>query len=292
VSPSRRLIVTADDFGLAEPVNEAIELAHRNGILTSTSLMVTARCFEDAVERARDLPTLAVGLHLVLADGRPALDPAEIPALVRSDGRFRSNPVAAGIAMYCNPAARLQMVREVRAQIERYLSTGLPLDHIDGHHHIQTHPAVFTTLVNLAREYGVPAIRMPLEPAAAAWQATRDRAGARLWNRIAYHGMFSRQQRRLHAAGIRCNDWMFGQNDAGRMTAPRIAAMIRRMPHGIAELCLHMATHSWNGPDSWPADYACVAELEAMSDPTVAAALVEMGVTRVAFRDLQLASAP
>jgi len=290
VTAPSRLIVTADDFGLARPVNEAVELAHRSGILTSASLMVSAPCCDDALERARRLPTLAVGLHLVLADGRPVSDPAEIPDLVGRDGRFPSSPVAAGVAMYCGRAARRQLEREVRAQIERFLDTGLSLDHIDGHHHIQTHPTVFATLLKLAREYGVRAIRLPREPAVASWRAMHDRAVARLWSGVAYRGLLHGQERRLRRAGIVCNDWMFGQNDAGRMTAPRLKAIIRHMPPGIAEFCLHMATQSWCGPEAWPADYACVAEYEAMTDPSIAALLVERGIDRVAFRDLALPS--
>jgi len=84
----RKLIVTGDDFGLAVPVNEAIEEAHRRGILTTASLMVGAGAAADAVERARQLPTLRVGLHLVLVEGRPVLPPREIPDLVDGRGEF------------------------------------------------------------------------------------------------------------------------------------------------------------------------------------------------------------
>src|SRR5471032_3146050 len=71
--PARRaLILTADDFGLHTRVNEAVERAHRNGVLSSASLMVAGDAAADAVERARRLPTLRVGLHVVLADGRPS----------------------------------------------------------------------------------------------------------------------------------------------------------------------------------------------------------------------------
>ena len=282
----RRLIITADDFGLAEPVNEAIESAHRDGILSSASLMVSAPCWEDAVTRARRTPTLAVGLHLVLTDGQPVTDPADLPDLIGSNGHFRRNPVAAGIAMHRNQAARRQMEREVRAQIERFLATGLPLDHIDGHHHIQIHPMVFAALIRLAPEYRVRALRLPREPSWASWLAMHDRGVARCWSWLAYRGLLRAQERRLRGAGLICNDWMFGQNDAGRMTPPRLKAMINRMPPGLTELCLHMATRPWRGPTAWPADYACVTEYEAMLDPTIATLLSQRGTERVAFRDL------
>src|SRR5579871_109698 len=83
LAPTRpRLIVTADDFGLHEAVNEAVERGYREGVLRAASLMVTAPAVADAVARARNSPGLAVGLHLVLADGQAALPPTQIPELV------------------------------------------------------------------------------------------------------------------------------------------------------------------------------------------------------------------
>src|SRR5439155_11651570 len=94
---ARRLGGTADDFGAAPEVNAAVVRAHRDGILTSTSLMVTGDAVEEAVRLARETPTHAVGLHLVLAQGRPAAPPAEIPDLVAEDGAFRPGPVTTGV---------------------------------------------------------------------------------------------------------------------------------------------------------------------------------------------------
>src|SRR5262249_25034335 len=96
----KQLVITADDFGAAPEVNEAVEIAHRDGILTATSLMVSAPAADDAVARARRLPFLRVGLHLVLVEGRPALPASEIPDLVAGDGTFRTDMARAGAAMF------------------------------------------------------------------------------------------------------------------------------------------------------------------------------------------------
>src|SRR5579862_4857803 len=128
----KRLIVTADDFGLAVPVNEAVELGHSQGILTSASLMVTAPAAADAVERAHRLTTLGVGLHLVLMDGRPALPPEQIPDLVGTDGRFASDPIRLGARIYLSGRAQQQAEAEIRAQLTAFHRTGLTLDHVDG----------------------------------------------------------------------------------------------------------------------------------------------------------------
>jgi hypothetical protein len=128
-----RLIITADDFGLSEPVNAAIEAAHRRGILSAASLMVGAPAAADAVARARALPTLRVGLHLVLVDGDPVADRAQIPKLLDSNGRFRNDLARYGAQIAFSAALRRQIETEITAQFEAYRATGLPLDHVDGH---------------------------------------------------------------------------------------------------------------------------------------------------------------
>src|SRR5436309_15427888 len=99
----KRLIVTADDFGLSLPINEAVEKAHRQGVLSAASLMVGAPAAEDAVSRARSLRSLGVGLHLTLLEGRPVLPPAKVPGLVEPDGRFSSDPFRFGVALFLSP---------------------------------------------------------------------------------------------------------------------------------------------------------------------------------------------
>jgi chitin disaccharide deacetylase len=168
----KRLVVTADDFGLATPVNEAVEVAHRRGILTAASLMVTASAAADAVERARTLPRLGVGLHLVLVDGRPALPPEQVSALVGADGRFLPDVWRAGIKIFCRAQARRQAAAEIRAQLEAFGRTGLVLDHVNAHHHFHLHPTVQAILLRLAPEFGIRAVRVPREPPVLAWRAT------------------------------------------------------------------------------------------------------------------------
>src|ERR1700739_3029794 len=114
--PSRRLIITADDFGLHQRVNEAVELACRDGVLTAASLMVGAPAVQDAVQRARSLPGLRVGLHLVLADGAATLPRAMIPALVNVHGAFSDNMVLSAFRFFFLPHVRAQLAMEIRAQ--------------------------------------------------------------------------------------------------------------------------------------------------------------------------------
>ncbi len=143
----KRLIVCADDFGLDPSVNEAVEQAHLHGILSTASLMIGAPAAADAVERARRLPGLRVGLHLTLVDGRPVLPAEEAAALVGDDGRFDPNMARAGVRFFFLPRVRRQLAREIRAQLAAFRATGLTLDHVNAHKHMHLHPTVARLLI-------------------------------------------------------------------------------------------------------------------------------------------------
>jgi chitin disaccharide deacetylase len=282
----KRLIVTADDFGLALPVNDAVEAAHRHGILTAASLMVTGAAAADAVERAKRLPRLGVGLHLVLVDGRPALPPAEIPDLLGADGRFSTDLWRTGIRIFCSAAARRQAEAEIRAQLEAFRRTGLALDHVNAHHHFHQHPTVQAILLKLAPEFGIRAIRVPREPPLLAWRATRTGLVERLVTWLFQARRTARMARRFGAAGIRCNDRMLGLGDSGRMRAERVRGYLAALPDGVSELYFHPAVSRWNGPDAWPDEYDGAGEFAALIDPAARAMIAERGIAMTNFAGL------
>ena len=146
-STPRRLIVNADDFGRSASINQAVIRAHREGILTTASLMVNEPAFEEAVALARENPTLGVGLHLTLLCGHSALPPEEIPGLVNARGEFSNNPPGAGFRYFFQRSLREQLRREIHAQFQKFRATRLPLDHVNGHLHLHLHPTVFRILM-------------------------------------------------------------------------------------------------------------------------------------------------
>ncbi len=164
------LIVTADDFGLHEAVNEAVQQASAAGVLTAASLMVAAPAAADAIRRARELPNLRVGLHLVLADGNAMLTPDLIPALADGAGRMNSRMFVNGVRFFAFPGVRRQLEAEIRAQFAAFARTGLALDHVNVHKHFHLHPTLLDMLLRIGREYGVTAVRVPDEPL---WFAAR-----------------------------------------------------------------------------------------------------------------------
>ena len=235
----RGLIVTADDFGAAHEVNDAVELAHREGILTAASLMVGGSAAADAVARAKDMPRLRVGLHLVLVEGRPTLPAAAVPDLVDADGFFRTNMVRAGIAMFLLPRVRRQLAAEIEAQFEAFAATGLPLDHVNAHKHFHLHPTIAGLIVRIGRRFGLNAMRVPYEPASVLRQIEPEApAGSSLVVRL----WADRLRKRLAEAGIFSPDQVFGLAWSGAITTARLKGLLKHLPDGVSEIYLHPAT--------------------------------------------------
>ena len=282
----KRLIVTADDFGLSTAVNEAVELAHTTGILTAASLIVTAPAATDAIERARRLPALGVGLHLVFVDGIPALPPAQIPDLVGADGRFQKNPTSFGVRLFFSRRIQRQLAAEMRAQFELFRATGLALDHVNGHHHFHQHPTIVGMLIALAREVRINAVRVPHEPFGPSHRAQRDHFWRRWLGGVFPITRLTGMRARLRAAGVASNEHLFGLHDSGRMTAARISRYLDELPDGVSELYSHPATTRWTGPDNLPATYLCIEEYAALADPRLRARLEHAGIERISFSAL------
>lgn len=280
----RQLIVTADDFGLALPVNEAIERGYREGILSTTSLMVAAPATADAVERAHRLPDLAVGLHVVLVNGRPALPPERVPLLVDERGLFETDLFRAGVRYFFTPGIRAQLEAEIRAQFAAFAATGLPLDHVNAQNHLHVHPTVLSLIVKVGRDYGVRAIRIPREPFWPSWRAMHTHGAARFANSAFLLPWLWLMRLRLRLAGIATNDYVFGMIDTGHMTPERVRSYLRNLPAGVSELYVHPATRTW--PGAFPPDYDFAGEFAALIDDRVIKALRESDIRRVTFTEL------
>jgi chitin disaccharide deacetylase len=280
----RRLIVTADDFGLSRQVNEAVEEAHRHGILSAASLMVGAPAAEDAIARAQNLGSLGVGLHLTLLDARPVLPHEAVPGLVGPDGRLPRDPLRFGIALFVSRDLRRQARAEIAAQFERFAQTGLVMDHINGHQHFHLHPVVVQAITELAPRYGLPPVRVPLEPFSPSFRASGDRPVGRMMAWLFYLWQTRRLRRALDAAGLRSNDQLFGHYDSGAVTETRLARLIEHLPPGVSEIYCHPATGRWEGSDNLPASYRCEEEFQALTSTAVKERLKALGLQPRSFR--------
>ena len=268
-------IITADDFGVATQVNEAVEQAHREGILTVTSLMVTGAAAADAVARARANPTLGIGLHVALAETPPALPPSQISDLVDEHGAFRIESLPVALALVARPAVRHQLEAEIEAQFALFAATGLPLDHVNTHKHMHLHPVIAAILLKVGLRHGMKALRAPIEERALLAEPVSGFDIAKPFAR--------RVQRTARAAGVKVPDRTFGLAWSGAMHAERLRGILETLPEGVNEIYLHPATGHY--PLSAPT-YQYEAELAALTDPAARAIVAERGITLARFADL------
>jgi hopanoid biosynthesis associated protein HpnK len=282
----KHLIVTGDDFGLAVPVNEAVELAHRDGILSAASLMVGAGAAADAVERARRLPRLRVGLHVTVVEGRPVLPPEQIPDLVTASGGFRDELVSSGFRFFLLPGIRIQLEAEIRAQFQAFRNTGLALDHVNAHNHMHLHPTVLNIILKVGREFGMGAMRLPWEPPLRAWRLSRSRLWSRLLAAAGLAPWIAFMRWRLRSAGIAANDCLFGLSESGQMHEALLADLLGALPDGATELYFHPATRRCPEIDRTMSGYRHEQELAALLSPRVKSRLDELGLEPGGYLDL------
>ena len=282
----RALIISADDFGLSLDVNEAIERGNREGILAAASLMMAADATEDAIARARALPSLRVGLHVVLVNGRPVLPPERVPDLVDSNGAFLSDLGRAGVRFFFRPGIRRQLTDEIRAQFEAFRATGLPLDHVNAQNHMHVHPTVFGILLKVGAEYGMRAVRIPREPFGPSWRAERTKFSARFANEVLLLPWLSLMKARLRRAGLTSNDYVYGMIDTGHVTRDIVLRFLPHVPNGITELYFHPAMRTWPNVPYGMDDYDFAGEYRALVDTDVMRELAASDIARTTYSAL------
>jgi chitin disaccharide deacetylase len=245
----------------------------------AASLMVAGPAAADAVERARRLPSLRVGLHVVLVEGVPALPPERVPGLVNSSGHFRTDMARLGLDIAVRPAVRTQLRAEIEAQFRAYHATGLPLDHVNAHKHFHVHPMITSDILAVGRRYGLRALRVPDEPAAILAAVEPGARGfpafVAPWTKLL--------ARRARHAGMRAPDHVFGLAWSGAMSAARVGGLIPHLPQGLTEIYLHPATR--DGFDGSAPGYRYADELAALTDPHVIALTRRPDVTLGGFSD-------
>jgi hopanoid biosynthesis associated protein HpnK len=234
-----RLIVNADDFGLAPGVNRAILELHAAEVLTSATLMAHAPATEEAVKMALAMPTLGVGCHVVLVDGNPVSDKRAIPSLVdRVTGLFYPT---LGSFLKRHFTARIRSAEveaEAAAQIALLQSFGLRLTHVDTHKHLHMFPGILRPVLRAAKAAGIHAIRNPFEPI---WSlnATADAPEMRRAEVVLLRRFESRFRCIVKEEGFETTDGAVGVLATGSVKIATVHALITAMPEGTFELVSH-----------------------------------------------------
>ena len=271
----RRLIVNADDFGRSTSINAAVIRAHRDGILTTASLMVNEPACAEAVQLAKANPRLGVGLHLTLLMGRAALPPSQIPGLVNECGEFSNAPAATGARYFFRRELRAQLRTEIHAQFARFRATGLPLDHVNGHLHLHLHPVVFSILIEEAATLGITHLRLTREPF---WMDVPLARGNRLYratHAMIYFCLSWNAQSRLRRRNIRHTQRVFGLLQNARVNEDYILKLLPILPPGDSELYSHPSLDDF------------LNEFDALVSPRVRALVASEKIQLIRYQDLQ-----
>jgi hopanoid biosynthesis associated protein HpnK len=273
-SPDRRLIINADDFGRSHSINQAVIRAHREGVLTSASLMVNEAGFDEAVELARANPPLGVGLHLTLLCGHSALSHEKIPGLANANREFGDNPALAGFRYLAKRNLREQLRAEIHAQFERFRHTGLSLDHVNGHLHMHLHPVVLNILVRDADALGVRHMRLTREPF---WMDVPLASGRRFY-RAAHAAIFfclaERASPRFKRKNIRHPQRVFGLLQDSHVDESYVLKLLEILPEGDSELYSHPSLDEFKH------------EFDALVSPRVKEQIERLGIQLIRYQDL------
>jgi hopanoid biosynthesis associated protein HpnK len=270
----RRLIVNADDFGRTSSINEAVIRAHREGILTTTSLMVNEPAFEEAVTLARGHPSLGVGLHLTLLCGHSALPPEKIPGLVNEQREFTNQPAAAGSSYFFHRRLREQLRAEIHAQFQKFKATGLPLDHVNGHLHMHLHPAVFDILMEDADRLGIQRMRLTFDPFWLNLRLASGQLAYRLLHVLIFHPLSARARPVMRRRRFLHTSRVFGLLQNARVDEEYTCRLLANLPGGDSELYSHPSLDEFKN------------EFDALISPRVRQQVKNRGIELIRYQDL------
>jgi chitin disaccharide deacetylase len=273
-SPPRRLIVNADDFGRSSSINQAVIRSHREGILTTASLMVNEPACEEAVALARENPKLGVGLHLTLLCGHSALRPAEVPGLVNAEGAFGNNPAGAGFRYFFQRSLREPLRREIHAQFQKFRATRLPLDHVNGHLHLHLHPTVFQILMADSDQLGIKHLRLTFDPFRLNLQVASGHLAYRALHVAIFHPLSARARPALAQRSIKHTNAVFGLLQNAHVDEDYVTRLLPRLPAGDSELYSHPSLDEFKN------------EFDALISPGVQDQIKHLGIQLIRYQDL------
>lgn len=261
---------------MSEEVNKAVIRAYREGVLTTTSLMVTGAAFEQAVRLAKENPGLGVGIHLVTVVGRSELPKSEIPSLVDEERNFSNNPTAAGLKYFFSPRARSELRKELAAQFEKFHATGLQLSHIDGHLHLHVHPVIFNTALELGEKYGCRRMRVPEEELRLAMAFDPANRAQKRFHAALFGGLALWMKRKLKARGFSFPERVYGNLQSGRMNERYFLYVLDHLTARTNEIYFHPALYR----DDRLTDEQrqCAVEFQALISGNVKKRISELGI--------------
>ena len=269
---TRCAIINADDFGLSPGVNRGIVSAFREGVLTSTTMLVNLEHFEDAVRLARENPDLPVGIHLSLLWGKPVSPAADVSTLVASDGCFPRSLSTLAKRYFLGRLSLDHVKLEFRNQIRAFVDAGLKPTHVDTHKHVHCLSGILDGVISAAREFGIDKVRLPGEEPLRAGQDGRrmprgswTMEGKRRLIRFLCRGA----RDRLRAAGMRSTDHFAGIAHMASLNSDVLNRILSNLRVGTTEIMCHPGYVDEHARRYSSAPPHREAELASLKDPRV-----------------------
>ena len=271
--PEIKLIVNADDLGRTVRINEGIQKAFREGILSSTSVVANSPAFDHGLTVARANPSLGVGIHLTLTEYPPLTDSEYLRMLARKNfGRaFLS-------LTYATSAQLREVEKEFHAQIEKTLAHGIRPTHLDGHNHVHVHPRLAGVVTRLAREYSLRYVRLPRE------RLTYGKGVGRYIQKVML-ALVCGLDTMTWKSSLRWPDEFHGFTEGGGLTREKVLGILRRLRPGINELMCHVGTENDDPPFS--IGYRWLDELGAITSFTKEQLQREFGVRVISYQEFE-----
>lgn len=236
---------TADDFGASRSINEAVVKAYRAGSLHGASLMMGQEGTEEAVKLAKANPGLRIGLHLTLVDGKSVLPHSEIPDLADENRNFSNHPAAAWLRYFFSPKLISQLQKEVRAQFDAFAQTGLPLSHVDGHHHMHLHPKVIASATALSRREKARWVRISRPDIRLWFRHSKKRTIVQGLHGLVYLGLTRGLKEYFEKTGFFTFDGVFGLLNTFTLSKEYVSEMLDVREQGDYEFYFHPGA-DWN----------------------------------------------
>jgi len=288
----RNLIVNADDLGWTAGVNRGIAEAHRNGIVTSTSLLANGNAFRDGVKTAGELPGLGVGVHLNLSDGPPTAPAEQVKTLLNEKGEFAGGPENLLLRLTTKSLDLSEVEKEWDAQIQKVRSAGIRPSHLDGHKHVQMLPGLFAVALRLAKRHGIEAVRISHEasPLRAALSHSNASSGVTLKQGVQARGLklLARDARAMaERSGIATSDYFCGIAQTGVLSKAGIQKLLSCLPEGTTELMCHPGYQDDDlRKSATRLQESRQTEMEILTDKTIRKSVAELGIRLINYEQV------
>lgn len=280
----KQLIVNADDFGLHKNVNNAVIAGHITGCITSTSLMAGAQAFEHAVALAAANPQLGIGVHLTLVGGRPVTAAERVSSLIDEDGMFCTG-YSELLRKYCSGRVRLEHVRqELAAQVSKVLATGVAVTHLDSHQHMHIVPGIIDVVIDIAKQFAIPAMRIPAEPML--FFGGFKPAVGRLVGRCGLSVLAGLARVKARRAGLVVPDNFYGMLAGGSLEEKLLLRIIAGLPDGVSEIMVHPGLDDSELNTAFAWNYHWQQELAAVTSRKVSDYLQQSGIALMSYAEV------